>query len=248
MPDRFEFAIETAQRAGDLTLKYFGQKLDVLSKEDLTPVTAADRATEEFVREAISKEFPVDAVFGEEFGGGDSANRWVVDPIDGTKSFICGVPLFATLLSYEADGVAEFGVAHFPALGETVAAKRGFGCMLNGVRCTASTSKSLNDAAVAIGSLATAEHAGRFEGIMRLARSVRTMRTWCDAYGHCLVATGRIEAMIDPRVAAWDISAIAPIVEESGAKFVDFGGNSNPVGEAISVCPLLFDEVLRAFK
>lgn len=248
MPDRFEYAVEIAQRAGALTLKYFGRSIEVDTKSDMTPVTAADRAAEVLIREAVGLEFPNDKVFGEELGGEDAQERWVVDPIDGTKSFICGVPLFATLISYEVEGVAEFGVAHFPALGETVAAKRGFGCTLNGAKCTASTSNNLNEAAVAIGSLATAQDAGRLAGVMRLARAVRTMRTWCDAYGHCLVATGRIEAMIDPRVATWDISAIGPIVEEAGAMFLDFDGNPNPAGEAISVCPSLGDEVLRAFR
>lgn len=248
MPDRFDFAIDLAQKAGALALKYFGQNLEIISKEDLSPVTIADRAAEQLIREAITLEFPGDHVFGEEFGGSKYGDRWVVDPIDGTKSFICGVPLYATLLSYERDGIAEFGVARFPAIGETVAAKRGEGCFLNGSRCLVSISKDIGQSSIAFGSIATAEDAGRLDGVLQLARAARTMRTWCDAYGHCLVATGRIEAMIDPRVAAWDISAIGPIVEEAGGRFVDFSGNENPSGEAISACPGIYTEVLRAFN
>lgn len=223
-----------------------GAKVD--RKEDESPVTQADREAESMLRERIEAAFPGEAVWGEEFGGDEELlDRWVLDPIDGTKSFICGVPLFATLVSYEVQGLPILGVAYFPALNEFVYAEKGQGAFWNGKPCKVSNVSRLAEASLCCGSHATAFETGRLDGIVELSRKSALMRTWGDAYGHCLVATGRCDAMIDPRVAHWDISAVGLIVREAGGKATGFDG-SEAFGDAwVSSNGTLHTEVLGAF-
>ncbi|MEJ2679776.1 MAG: inositol monophosphatase family protein, partial [Gemmatimonadota bacterium] len=144
-----DFAVEVAEHAGRSTLEHFGPDVKVERKADGTPVTVADRESERQVREAVAARFPGDAVVGEEFGGdATGGRRWIVDPIDGTKSFIHGVPLYGVLLALEADGEAVLGVLHFPALDETVSAARGLGCWWNGKRARVSSVDRLEGALV----------------------------------------------------------------------------------------------------
>lgn len=249
MSPELQFAIETAFQAGRSTLAHFqcGAAVDI--KQDASPVTVADRAAERLIREQIERKFPAHSILGEEEGEtGTGSTRWVIDPIDGTKSFVAGVPLYGTLLSMERDGIPQLGVAYFPALDEMVYAEIGGGCWWNGRPCQVSAVDALASAKISCGGHASMEKAGRAEGIQRLAGRVMATRTWCDAYGHMLVATGRVEAMLDPVVKWYDVSAMKVIVEEAGGMFTNFSGGTEFVGEAVSVNRALAQTILEFFK
>jgi histidinol-phosphatase len=249
MSPRLAFALETAVKAGRFTLSLFNTGTPVELKHDLTPVTAADKGAERIVREAVEAAYPGETILGEEEGlTGQSPTRWVVDPIDGTKSFICGVPLYATLLSYEIDAQPVLGVAYFPALDELVFAEKGQGAFWNGRQCRVSQKPTLQGAVVSCGSHASMDRHGRAEGFRAIAERTLATRTWSDAYGHALVATGRVEAMLDPIVNHWDVSAVSLIVAEAGGRFTNFDGVPGPHAEAISSNGLVHDELLEVFK
>ncbi|MCX7801179.1 MAG: hypothetical protein N2109_12665 [Fimbriimonadales bacterium] len=249
MSPRLAFALDAAWKAGRFTLGLFGTGAAVHLKADRTPVTEADRGAERLLREAIRSAYPGEAIYGEEegqSGGGDA--RWVIDPIDGTKSFVCGVPLYATLLSFEEGGVPLLGVACFPALGEVLYAERGAGAFWNGRPARVSERPSLEGAVLSVGSHMGLVRTGRLEGFLRLAERALATRTWCDAFGHALVATGRVEAMVDPIVERYDVSALQVIVEEAGGRFTDFRGRPNPSSEALASNGLVHDELIGAFS
>ncbi len=249
MSPRLATAIDIAYRAGRSTLSRFQTQAHVVYKADETPVTEADRQAERLIREELGRAFPGEPVLGEEEGGDEHAHdRWVLDPIDGTKSFVAGVPLFATLLSYEVDRQPVLGICYFPALDEMLVAERGSGAWFNGRPCHVS---SATDPARAIichaGFKGMAQH-GFAAGLGRIAAQTLATRTWCDAYGHALVATGRVEAMIDPVIARWDISAIAVIVEEAGGRFTDTTGKPGVGASAVSSNGALHDWLLRELR
>jgi histidinol phosphatase-like enzyme (inositol monophosphatase family) len=253
MSPRLAFAVDAAYKAGRFTLAHFQTGIEVERKSDDTPVTAADRGAERMLREAIAREFPGDHVFGEEEGGDASVpNRWVLDPIDGTKSFVAGVPLYATLVSFERDFVPQLGVAYFPALGEMVYAEVGGGTFWDGRPAKVSSRATLGHGIVCCGGHRTMAEQGRSEGFAKLVTKAMATRTWGDAYGHVLVATGRVEAMIDPLVSRWDLSAVKVIVEEAGGRFTDFQDREPLTGtnqlEAISSNGVVHAEVLGAFR
>lgn len=242
--------------AGDGTLLHFQQDAAVDLKGDDSPVTIADQTAERLMRELLSEQFPGESVLGEEEGVTGSGNdRWVLDPIDGTKSFISGVPLYSTLLSYEIAGQPVLGVVYFPALGEMFWAERGQGAFCNGSPIRVSTETNLKRVVMSTGSPTSLDKYGRLEGVMTIAHQVMASRTWSDAYGHMLVASGRIQMMLDPVVSRWDISAVIPIVEEAGGIAMKFDG-ANPLNdpsqsselELVSVTPGLKDLVTRTFQ
>lgn len=248
MSPRLRFAIETARLAGDSTLGLFRTGGEFELKGDQTPVTEADKGAEQIVRGRIQEHYPGEHILGEEEGGDSGTqDRWVVDPIDGTKSFVAGVPLYATLLSYEVGQEPVLGVAYFPALGELVYAEVGAGTFWNDEPCRVKDNSELAHAVVCCGGHKSLLKAGRWDGLAKLAESCLATRTWSDAYGHCLVATGRADAMIDPVVSRWDVSAIKVIVEEAGGSFTDFQGRPGLTDEAVSCQPMLRDLVLGAF-
>lgn len=247
MSPRLAFAFEAAERAGRLTLDYFQKGTAVETKADGSPVTEADRAAERLIREMIATAYPGEPILGEEEGGERGASGWVIDPIDGTKSFVCGVPLYATLVSYEEAGEPVVGVCAIPALNEVVFAERGAGCFWNGGPCRVSSIDEIGRAAITSGSLYSMKKAGRQPGFERVVGAARMVRGWSDAYGHLLVATGRVEAMIDPIVAPWDISAMRLIVREAGGRFTDFAGGDDPQTEAIASNGRIHDSLLEAF-
>jgi histidinol-phosphatase len=248
MTSRLEFAIDAVYRAGRSTLAYFDVDTPVELKQDRSPVTEADRAAESFMRSAIQSKYSGEAILGEEEGlSGSGDERWVLDPIDGTKSFICGVPLYATLLSFEQAGKPILGVCYFPALERMLYAETGAGAFLNGRACRVSRQETLECSTLCCGGHASMAKFGRADGFLRLARNAMTTRTWSDAYGHALVAWGSVEAMIDPFIARWDVSAMQIIVEEAGGRVTDFNGNANPQCEAVSTNGLLHDLVLESF-
>jgi len=240
------FALELARAAGDHTLRYFGSRMDHAAKGDGSPVTIADREAEVLLRERIAARFPEHGVLGEEHGESNPGARvrWILDPIDGTRSFMRGVPLYGVLVGVEVGGLAAVGVAHFPALGETVAAGTGLGCTWNGKPCRVSPVTRLSDALV----LTTDPRAVADDpGWHALEGQASTVRGWSDCYGHALVATGRAEVMLDPVMNAWDSAPFLPIVTEAGGRFTDRGGVATiHGGSAVSTNGALHAQVLQA--
>lgn len=248
MDSRLEFAVKSAQEAANIALSYFGADFRVEEKEDSSPVTIADRRAEEHLRKLIQSAYPEDAIFGEEFGeDGTGTGRWLIDPIDGTKSFICNVPLFGTLLSFEREGVPEIGVAVFPALELWIYAAKGQGAQSNAGRAMVSKTSNLSEAVISCGSISSLDKTGRLADLTKLSHQIRAVRGWSDAYGHFLVATGRIEAMVDPIIKRYDISAMEVIVQEAGGKCTDFSGNHSPQIEALSSNGALHEKLSACF-
>jgi len=246
MSPRLEFAMDTAYAAGRQTLAHFGTVSFDL-KADYSPVTVADRDAERLIRNRIASSYPSESILGEEEGGSQSGDRWVIDPIDGTKSFVCGVPLYATLLSYEQDGRPIVGVAYFAALDLMVAAELGGGASANGRVIRVSDVTDFQRATFCCGGHKSMNQYGRASGFLKLAQESLATRTWGDAYGHCLVAMGRVEAMVDPVVSVWDLSAVGLIVEEAGGRFTDFSGGLRPTSEAVSSNGHVHERILGAF-
>ncbi len=246
-----DFATEAAWQAGQLTLAHFQTGVAVELKSDESPVTIADRGAEELLRRLIEKRFPDHAIVGEEFGETerDSTYRWIIDPIDGTRSFIRGVPLYGVLIGLEIGGEMAVGVIHFPGLGETIAAARGEGCRWNGRPARVSSIARLDQALVAYTDASGFAAHGRAGAWARLQEASHTQRGWGDCYGHCLVATGRAEVMLDPIVSLWDCAALLPILEEAGGTFTDWNGAATIYGNhAVSTNGHLFDQVMNLIK
>ncbi|MCD6289241.1 MAG: histidinol-phosphatase [Anaerolineae bacterium] len=246
-----DFALDAAWQAGRITLGYFQTGVMVERKADNTPVTIADRQAEQKLRDLIARYWPEHGIIGEEFGtqGAVSGLSWILDPIDGTKSFVHGVPLYATLIAL-ADGTGPLiGVAHFPALGETVYAARGEGCYWNGRRAHVSQVDDLADAALLSSEMNNFAAAGRAAAWQRLVDATYIQRTWGDAYGYALVATGRAEIMVDPEMEVWDCGPLQVILEEAGGTFTDWKGTPTIYGgEAIATNGLLFDQVMELVR
>ena len=253
LKDRLEFAVAIAREAGEITLKYFRQKsLVVERKGDDSPVTVADRESEKHLRAKITEVYPDDAILGEEFGevAGTSGYRWILDPIDGTKSFIHGVPLYGTLVAVEHGGEGVVGVIMIPAFQECVYAAKGLGAWYtretaDPVKARVSDCPRLGEGLFLTSEVICFGEVGREEAYARLQSQARLARTWGDCYGYMLVATGRAEAMIDPYLSLWDAAALQPIIEEAGGSFSDWKGNPTiQSGEAVATNAAIRDEVL----
>jgi histidinol phosphatase-like enzyme (inositol monophosphatase family) len=243
-----DFAVDAARQAGQVTLEYFRTALTPERKPDRTLVTAADRKAEERLRLLIGATYPDHGIVGEEFGEaqGTSGWTWIIDPLDGTASFVRGVPLFGVLIGLEKEGRVVLGVAEFPALGETVSAATGMGCVWNGRRAAVSAADDLKDALLLYTDGAGFEVHGRQEARRRLFAATGMQRSWGDCYGHVLVATGRAEVMLDPVMSVWDCAALMPIVQEAGGTFTDWRGEPTiRGGNAISTNGRLFTQVMR---
>ncbi len=244
-----DFATDAAFRAGRHALSYFQTGVEADRKADLSPVTIADRNGEELLRRLIRVRFPGHAVVGEEMGAsGHSSHRWILDPIDGTRSFVRGVPLFGVLVALEIEREPVVGVCYLPALDEMVAAGRGEGAWWNGRRARVSTISSLEEALVSVTEPASLSdmHPGFWE---RLKKKAGAIRGYSDCYGHILVATGRAEVMLDPVMNLWDNAALLPIVEEAGGSFTDWSGRrAIDGGSAISTNGLLREALLALQK
>jgi histidinol-phosphatase len=242
-----DFATQTAYEAGRLTLGYFGTGAARPElKADDTPVTVADREAEKLIRGRIEARYPKHAILGEEYGettGSD--HRWILDPIDGTKSFVRGVPLNGVQIGLEIDGVCEVGAAYFPAIDEMVCAATGEGCYLNGRRTKVSTRSLAQGIASFTDAASFGEH-GRGAAWERVLSTAGSTRGWSDAYGHALVATGRAELMLDPIMNPWDCGPFPPILREAGGFFGDWSGNETIyANEAMSTTSTLLPEVMR---
>jgi len=227
-PD-LQLALDVAEQAGKLTLGYFNRRsLQVFSKRDASPVTEADRNAEELIRRGISAKYPEDGLFGEEFDERPSTNgrRWIIDPIDGTRSFIHGVPLYGVMIALEEHGVLRLGVINFPAMGELYHAESGAGAYLNGEAVSVS---SVADPAMATVVFTEKEYlldACSGHPVDQLRKDAGLVRGWGDCFGHMLVASGRAEVAVDKIMSPWDCAAIIPIISEAGGCCFDYDGRT----------------------
>jgi histidinol-phosphatase len=254
---RMTSATAMARAAGELTLKYFQTGVEVDRKADDSPVTIADREAEELLRCEIADRFPLDAVIGEEFGetAGKSGYRWILDPIDGTKSFISGVPLYGTMVAVEYGGEAVVGAVFIAGLDEMVYAAKGQGAwhVVNGAEpVKASVNKNIRDLSQGLfvtTQVDTFRERGAESVFRELESQAYVTRTWGDCYGYLLVATGRAAVMVDPILNVWDAAAVQPIILESGGAFVDWRGESTIYsGDAIGAAPHVLEQVLKATR
>ena len=227
-----EAVVELARVAGDFAMSHYGRTLTVDVKHDGSPVTIADRGAEERARAWIEKRFPDDGILGEEFGDvrPTARRRWILDPIDGTKSFIRRVPLWGTLVAVTEGESVLAGCAYFPAVAETVAAAAGEGCFWNGTRCSVSSTATIAEATIVTTDERFEERPERARAWRRLASQASVSRTWGDCYGYLLLATGRADVMVDDVVAPWDAAALYPIVTEAGGSFTDWRGTATAFG------------------
>jgi histidinol phosphatase-like enzyme (inositol monophosphatase family) len=221
-----DFAVDAVWQAGRITSRYFQTDVQTDWKQDETPVTIADREAELKLRKLIGDYYPDDGILGDEYGAqeGKSGYRWIIDPIDGTKSFVQGVPFYGVLLAREGAEGVDIGCVYMPALDEMVWAARGEGCWWNGRRARVSTVARLEDACICYTSWKSFAENGREDAWRDLTRTVRLHRGWGDCYGHILVATGRAEASFDPIMNPWDCGPLLPILEEAGGSFTDWNG------------------------
>jgi len=244
----YDFITQTAYQAGRLTLAYYQSDLQVEYKSDHSPVTQADRRAEEFIRGRIEKAFPGHAIVGEEFGLKETegaTHRWIIDPIDGTKSFMRGIPIYAVLIGLEIEGQVEVGAAYYPAMDEMLAAASGLGCWWNGRRAHVSTVPSLDQALVTTSSAKGFSKSGRMAVFERMVDRCYFQTGLSDAYGYLLVATGRAECMLDPVMNVWDNAPFPPIFAEAGGYFGDWKGNPTIYGaDALATTPALLAEGL----
>jgi histidinol-phosphatase len=251
LTDDLALAHRLADEADAITLARFrAQDLAVSAKPDLTPVSDADLAVEAQIRATLATERPSDAVLGEEHGvTGDGPRQWVVDPIDGTKNFVRGVPVWASLIALRIDDRVDVGVVSAPALGRRWWAARGHGAFADGKPISVSQVSRLADAHLSYSSLTGWEQQGRLEGLLQLSRDCWRTRAFGDFWSHVLVAEGAVDASFEPEVSLWDLAPLQVIVEEAGGRFSTLEGEARPDGGSC-VCSngLLHDEVLAGLR
>jgi len=234
--DDLALALELADLADSITLgRYRAENLRVETKPDRTPVTEADRAVEQAIRQQLAAARPEDAVIGEEYGGAERASRsrdrrWIVDPIDGTMSYMRGMPTWSTLIALSVEGETAVGVVSAPALPRRWWAARGLGAFADGVPIAVSSISRLDDAMLTWSGIEDWDGIGRLEAIVELGRRCWRSRGIGDAWQYMLVAEGAAEIALDPEVSVWDLAAPMVIVEEAGGRFTDLGGVRTPAG------------------
>jgi histidinol-phosphatase len=248
---RYETAVELAHAAGQLALRYFTGEFVVEWKKDVSPVTVADREAEHLLRGQLAERFPHDGFLGEEHGEqpGDSGYRWIIDPIDGTRNFVRGIPLWGTLVGLEYRGEMLAGVVNMPALGQAWRALRGDGAWRDERRIQVSKVSELGKATLLYTSLSYFEKAGRREVLLDLVRRTQTQRGFGDCYIHVLVAQGSGDVALEHGVHLWDVAAVQPIIEEAGGRFTDWDGNRTIHRPDVLVSNgLLHDDILRLLR
>lgn len=247
--DLLAVARRAAEVAGDVIMPLYRAGIVAELKADRTPVTEADRNAEMAMREFLARECPGHGIVGEEFGEseGDGRHRWILDPIDGTASFIRHVPLFGTLVALERDGEPVAGVIACHAAGETAYAARGLGAFINGQPIQVSGVSELKHGLVCNGSTTALEryHPG---SVASLVKSARWVQTWGDCYGYLMVASGRAEAMLDPIMSLWDVAALYPVITEAGGRITTWAGEPGPGDSSIATNGLLHESVLQAVR
>jgi histidinol-phosphatase len=250
-PD-LDLAMELADAADAVTMRHFrSATLEVETKPDMSPVTEADRAVEDLIVGRLEHVRPDDAVLGEEFGehGARAGRRWIIDPIDGTKNYVRGIGVFATLIALEDDGVVTVGVVSAPALGRRWHAARGSGAFREDERIQVSTVSRLDEALLCHASIGGWERIGRLDALLNLSRACQRDRGYGDFWQHMPVAQGSAEIALEPEVSIWDMAAVQVIVEEAGGRFSDLAGTVTPAGgNAISSNSLLHDEALAVLN
>lgn len=241
---------DAARTAGESALRHFRRGLAVEWKADGSEVTAADRIAEEAARGWIARRFPRDTIVGEEFGGtdlGQDGRAWYIDPIDGTRSFVRGIPLWGSMVAVAEGGSVLAGAIHCPATGDLVAAAVGEGCWHNGARCAVSAVDELAQATVLATDQRFRAHPERQPRWEALARAAATSRTWGDCYGYVLIATGRAEVMADDRLSPWDAAPLVPIIAEAGGVLTDWRGRHGGIpADAVATNTALADAVRRS--
>ncbi|HEY2259010.1 MAG TPA: histidinol-phosphatase [Solirubrobacteraceae bacterium] len=258
--DDLVLALELADAADAITMARFrAEDLVVETKPDLTPVSEADREVEQAMRSRLSEARPADAVIGEEYGGDGSAlaasgRRWIVDPIDGTKSYVRGVPVWATLLALEERGELILGVVSAPALSRRWWAVRGSGAFVadgfNGAqprRLRVSAVHELEDAQLCFGGFEEWRGAGRLEGLVELSARCWRTRGYGDFWQYMLVAEGALEISMDPEVSLWDLAAPMVVVQEAGGRLTDLSGEATAAGGDALASNGLLHEAARAY-
>src|SRR5438067_3752785 len=227
--NRYEAAVAAAEAAGELALRYFDSDIAVEWKADHSPVTLADRDAEALLRKTLLGKFPGDGFLGEESGDtpGTTGYRWIIDPIDGTRNFVRGIPLWATLIGLEYKEEQIAGVAAIPALGQTYRAMRSEGAFRDDRRLHVSKVSALSEAVMFYSSLSWFLKAGRQEVFVDLAKRVQRQRGFGDFYGFLLVAQGSGELMMEHGVHVWDVAAIKPLIEEAGGRITDSDAQPN---------------------
>ncbi|NLA37763.1 MAG: inositol monophosphatase [Actinobacteria bacterium] len=247
-PTDLAFARDIVRQAGEFTLRYFrSTDLTVDDKSDGSPVTAADRGAEQLLRELIAERFPDDTIQGEEFEDrvGTSGRTWIIDPIDGTKAFTRGVVTYTNLLYLEDETGPAVGIINIPALGEMVSAGRGLGAYLNDEPCHVNDRDDVPSAVLSCSGFDYWDP----KMLMSLRDSGFQMRTWGDGYGYALVATGRIEAMVDPIINYWDIAPCTVIIPEAGGRFTTTDGTDDPaLPSFVATNGVLHDAVIKALN
>jgi len=225
---------DVAHLAGGVALRRYLTHLPVETKQDGSPVTDADRDAERAAREWIERYFPTDGIEGEEYGESrpGTGRRWYIDPVDGTRSFVLGVPLWGTMVAVVEGDQVLAGALCFPVLGEAIAAAPGEGCWWNGERCHVSQVADLARATVLTTDERFTERPERREAWLRLAARAGLSRTWGDCYGYLLVATGRAEVMTDAKLGLIDTAPLMPIVTEAGGAFTDWEGRATVFGDS----------------
>lgn len=249
LKDLLNVATEAAYLGGRRALAYFNTGVKVETKQDRTPVTCADREAEAVIRDRILRSFPDHSILGEEGGtrDGNPDYKWIVDPIDGTKSFVCGVPLWGVLIGLEIRGRVEVGAAYLPALDEMLVAASGLGCTWNGRQARVSTVNRLEDAVLVTTSPRWVSQ--RSDAFARLESRAKVSAAWGDCYGYVLVATGRAEIMLDPKMNIWDCGALLPILREAGGYFTSWAGEPTIYGnDAVATNAELHEQVMAVLK
>jgi histidinol phosphatase-like enzyme (inositol monophosphatase family) len=249
LEELLEIAKQAAVVAGEVIMPLYNAGTSVELKADRTPVTEADRSAELAIREFLAKECPGHGVLGEEFGEkeGDGRHRWILDPIDGTKSFIHHVPLFGTLVALERDGVPVVGVIACHAAGETVWAAQGKGSFLNGKRCRVSAVSRIEDATISMTSF-TRMMRGQAAGVAKLVSNCGLARAWGDCYGYLMVASGRADVMLDPAMNIWDAAPLYPIITEAGGGFSQWDGSPGIGDSVVATNGVLHAAVIAALR
>ena len=223
--EELEFAHELADLAGEIGLGYFRGSFEVTIKPDRTPVTEADLSIESAIRDAVEQRYPGDSVLGEEGGlRGEGRRRWIVDPIDGTKNFADGVQIWSNLIALAVDDEPVLGVVNLPALGERYDASRGGGARMNGAPIHVSRADRVPRSFVVFAGMGDWLSGPYAAGVQQLVSDARRDRGFGDAWGHCLVARGSADVMIELELATWDFAALQVIVEEAGGRITQFDG------------------------
>ncbi|KQH77194.1 histidinol phosphatase [Mycobacterium gordonae] len=252
-----QFALELADRADELTRARFGAlDLRVDTKPDLTPVTDADEAVETELREAIAGGRPGDSVLGEEFGGTTSwhGRQWIIDPIDGTKNFVRGVPVWASLIALLDDGIPVVGVVSAPALQRRWWAARGQGAFASVAgdpprRLSVSAVAQLDSASLSFSSLSGWAEKGLRGRFIDLTDAVWRVRAYGDFLSYCLLAEGAVDIAAEPEVSVWDLAALDVLVHEAGGRFTSLDGTTGPHGgSAVATNGLLHEDVLNQLR